>query len=316
MCRPPTRLWFGSAIAISALALLLIACKPSIADDAGRLADPEATASATSTAPTRHVASVTSVIDGETIEVELGGEARRVRLLMIDAPDPAANDCFSTAATALLFAVAPPGTTLLLERDTSDADSTGNLLRYAYLPDGSMLNEQLLRGGFARFAPVEPDTKYLERLRAAEEEARDRSAGVWAECGDGDEMHTPDANALPITATPTLTPIPAPTQEPARPSPDPSSTPTPAPTPTPTSTPAATPTPSPTASPTATLAPTPRPTTTADPRAGCDPSYPTVCIPPPPPDLDCGDIPYRRFQVIGSDPHRFDGDKDGIGCES
>src|SRR5690606_30803807 len=48
----------------------------------------------------------------------------------------------------------------------------------------------------------------------------------------------------------------------------------------------------------------------------CDPSYPDVCIAPPPPDLDCGDIPYTRFRVIGSDPHRFDGDGDGIGCES
>lgn len=47
----------------------------------------------------------------------------------------------------------------------------------------------------------------------------------------------------------------------------------------------------------------------------CDPAYPTVCIPPPPPDLDCGDIPYRRFTVLASDPHRFDGDHDGIGCE-
>jgi micrococcal nuclease len=44
-------------------------------------------------------------------------------------------------------------------------------------------------------------------------------------------------------------------------------------------------------------------------------SYPTVCIPPPPPDLDCGEIPYRRFPVTGADPHRFDGDHDGIGCE-
>jgi len=48
----------------------------------------------------------------------------------------------------------------------------------------------------------------------------------------------------------------------------------------------------------------------------CDPSYPTVCIPPPPPDLDCGDIPYRRFKVLQPDPHNFDGDHDGIGCES
>ncbi len=48
----------------------------------------------------------------------------------------------------------------------------------------------------------------------------------------------------------------------------------------------------------------------------CSPAYPTVCIPPPPPDLDCGDIPYRRFTVLPPDPHHFDGDHDGIGCES
>ena len=48
----------------------------------------------------------------------------------------------------------------------------------------------------------------------------------------------------------------------------------------------------------------------------CDPSYPTVCIPPPPPDLDCGDIDQRRFPVRPPDPHRFDGEGDGIGCES
>lgn len=48
---------------------------------------------------------------------------------------------------------------------------------------------------------------------------------------------------------------------------------------------------------------------------GCDPAYPTVCIPSPPPDLDCKDVKYRNFQVLSPDPHRFDGDKDGIGCE-
>ncbi len=48
----------------------------------------------------------------------------------------------------------------------------------------------------------------------------------------------------------------------------------------------------------------------------CDPSYPDVCIPPSPPDLDCGDITHRRFRVLPPDPHRFDGrDNDGIGCE-
>lgn len=67
--------------------------------------------------------------------------------------------------------------------------------------------------------------------------------------------------------------------------------------------------------PTATFPP-PAPTSPPPPAGNCDPAYPTVCIPPPPPDLDCGDIPYRRFQVLPPDPHRFDGDGNGIGCES
>ena len=61
----------------------------------------------------------------------------------------------------------------------------------------------------------------------------------------------------------------------------------------------------------------PSPATAPLPVAGnCDPSYPGVCIPPAPPDLDCGDITFRRFQVVAPDPHGFDGDHDGIGCES
>src|SRR4029453_19065214 len=59
-------------------------------------------------------------------------------------------------------------------------------------------------------------------------------------------------------------------------------------------------------------APTPPPT----PSSNCDPSYPGVCIPPPPPDLDCADVPYAAFAVRGTDPHRFDGDGDGVGCEN
>lgn len=61
--------------------------------------------------------------------------------------------------------------------------------------------------------------------------------------------------------------------------------------------------------------PEPPPPPEPEPEPACDPSYPDVCIPPPPPDLDCPDIPHRNFRVIGADPHRFDGDNDGIGCE-
>jgi len=48
----------------------------------------------------------------------------------------------------------------------------------------------------------------------------------------------------------------------------------------------------------------------------CDSAYPDFCIAPNPPDLDCGEISERNFRVLQPDPHRFDGDKDGVGCES
>ncbi len=51
------------------------------------------------------------------------------------------------------------------------------------------------------------------------------------------------------------------------------------------------------------------------PGADCDPAYPDVCIPPAPPDLDCADVPFRHFAVRPPDPHRFDGNSDGVGCE-
>ncbi len=48
----------------------------------------------------------------------------------------------------------------------------------------------------------------------------------------------------------------------------------------------------------------------------CDHAYPRYCIPPPPPDLDCKNIPYRNFEVLDPDPHGFDTDGNGMGCET
>jgi micrococcal nuclease len=68
-----------------------------------------------------------------------------------------------------------------------------------------------------------------------------------------------------------------------------------------------------TSAPTVNYPTTPKP---AAPTSNCSPAYPDVCIPPAPPDLNCGDISERRFTVLAPDPHRFDGDGDGVGCES
>ncbi len=51
---------------------------------------------------------------------------------------------------------------------------------------------------------------------------------------------------------------------------------------------------------------------TAD--VACDPAYPDVCLPSPPPDVKCGDLLFRRFAVVQPDPHDLDGDRDGVAC--
>ena len=48
----------------------------------------------------------------------------------------------------------------------------------------------------------------------------------------------------------------------------------------------------------------------------CDHSYPDVCIPAWPPDLDCSEILHNNFKVLQPDQHGFDRDKNGIGCEN
>ena len=50
--------------------------------------------------------------------------------------------------------------------------------------------------------------------------------------------------------------------------------------------------------------------------SNCDSSYLDLCIPLPPPDLDCKDVKESNFTVRRSDQHRFDGDQDSVGCES
>ena len=56
------------------------------------------------------------------------------------------------------------------------------------------------------------------------------------------------------------------------------------------------------------------PSTDRSNRGNCHSSYPDACIPPPPPDLDCGDIGVEGFTVLPPDPHGLDGNRNGVGC--
>jgi micrococcal nuclease len=129
---------------------------------------------------------VTHDVDGDTIDVQLGSQKEIVRFLGLDTPethDPRKPvQCFGEAAAAHTKALLE-GKNVRLEPDPtdSDRDKYGRLLRYVYLPDGTLVNAELIRDGYAFAYTVFPLTK-LDDFRALEADARQNNRGLWAGC--------------------------------------------------------------------------------------------------------------------------------------
>ena len=266
---------------------------------------------------------VTKIIDGDTIQIA----KYKIRLSLTNTPEKNQNG-FSQA-TAFTTKLCPVGSYITVDQDdTQKFDEYKRLLGKVYC-GSKVLNEELLYNGHANIL-----TQYCKKSEFAKE--------YWAiKYGCSSKSTSTSNTPTPVQPVPVQpTPIqPTPKQNKCDPSyptvcippylpdldcsdipytnfmvlqPDPhrfdadkdgigceqSSSNTPIP-----------PTPAP-------IPPTPAPEPPAPKVSSCDPSYPDFCIPPPPPDLDCKDIPQKNFTVLQPDPHRFDGDKDGIGCES
>ena len=119
-----------------------------------------------------------SAIDYATIVVDMDGEEATVKLIGVESAG-VGNRFDDQVADAIREAL--DGTTLTLERAGTLEDAGGNLLRYVYMSNGTMLNSLLVRNGFARVSDdVAPDNaKYIARMRGAEELARVENLGVW-----------------------------------------------------------------------------------------------------------------------------------------
>jgi len=132
---------------------------------------------------------VTRVIDGDTIEIE-GGE--HVRYIGIDAPetvDPRKEvQCFGIEASKKNKEFVE-GKTVRLEKDITDRDKYGRLLRYVWVDSPSAGSEQalfvnleLVKQGFATSDSYPPDIKYQKEFLEAEKEAREVKRGLWEAC--------------------------------------------------------------------------------------------------------------------------------------
>jgi micrococcal nuclease len=119
---------------------------------------------------------VTRVIDGDTIVISTG---QHVRYIGMDTPEMSPTpEPFAKAATEANRQLVE-GKSVRLEKDISETDRYGRLLRYVWV-DGTMVNQELVRRGLARAKAYPPDTRYQLLLEAAEAEARLGGRGIWA----------------------------------------------------------------------------------------------------------------------------------------
>ena len=168
--------------------------------------------------PEGEQALVVRVIDGDTIEVQIGEQNYRVRYIGMDTPergDPFFQE--ATDANARLVA----NQTVTLVKDVSETDRYGRLLRYVYLADGTFVNAELVRQGYALVATYPPDVAHQELFVALQQEAREAEVGLWGE-GNAAAVGATEVAVVPIeppvsptplstaTRVPTLTPSPVP----------------------------------------------------------------------------------------------------------
>lgn len=130
-------------------------------------------------------AHVVRIVDGDTIHVLLNGRDYSLRYIGMDTPEDVKPgtpvmpmSLEAAAANTRLVA----GRDVVLEKDISETDRYGRLLRYVWLHDGArwtMVNLKLVLEGYAQVATYPPDVKYVNLFVAAERRARDEGLGLW-----------------------------------------------------------------------------------------------------------------------------------------
>jgi micrococcal nuclease len=127
---------------------------------------------------------VTRIVDGDTFWAEDGrGKSIKVRLTGVDAPEthntrrklksPYAGE------SALYLAKMIGGKKVRLEFDVSRYDQYGRTLAYVYLVNGTFVNAELVRNGYAMVMTVPPNVRYADYFTDLAGKARKHKRGLW-----------------------------------------------------------------------------------------------------------------------------------------
>jgi len=126
---------------------------------------------------TDEYATVTSIVDGDTLDIDSG---ERIRLVCVDTPERGEN-YYEEAKDRLSELVL--NEEVRLEKDTTERGKYGRLLRYIWLDD-ELISEVLVEEGLAKAYRYPPDEKYCDRIEAAEDRAKEKGLGIWSLLGD------------------------------------------------------------------------------------------------------------------------------------
>jgi micrococcal nuclease len=130
---------------------------------------------------------VERVLDGDTVDLRIGGRDERVRLIGIDTPelhtDSGVPECFAVEARGFTAGELPIGEQVRLERDIVGRDDYGRLLAYLYRrTDDVLINELVVARGFARPLTIAPNDSFQRRFVAAAVTAEAADLGLWGAC--------------------------------------------------------------------------------------------------------------------------------------
>ena len=153
----------------------------------GSSAAPSSTTPNPSGATLEANASVARVIDGDTIEADIGGTKERIRLIGIDTPETKKPNtpiqCYGPEASDFTKHTLPVGTPILVVRDLEARDDYGRLLGYVYRSsDGLFVNLELAVEGFARPLTFHPNDAHAAEFVAAARAAEAADLGLWGSC--------------------------------------------------------------------------------------------------------------------------------------
>lgn len=127
---------------------------------------------------------VQRVVDGDTIDVTVGGREERVRLLNVDTPesvDPARPvECLALEATAFLQGLLPVGAPVRLEYDDVRTDRYDRTLAGVFTAGGALVNAEIARAGLAAVVVFDDNDRFLPPVEAARAEAEAASVGLYS----------------------------------------------------------------------------------------------------------------------------------------